>query len=686
MHTHTNRLIHESSPYLLQHAHNPVDWYPWNDEAFEKAKKEDKPVLVSIGYAACHWCHVMERESFEDAEVAAFMNEHFINIKVDREERPDVDHIYMDAVQTMTGGGGWPLNVFLTPQGKPFYGGTYYPPKKLFNRSSWVDVLSAIAEAYTERKEEIEQQAESLTRHLKNSNAIGNQHQGYAFDKKAMDDAFDNIMKSADKQWGGFGRAPKFPQTFTINFLLRYSFITGNQEGLNQAFLSLDKMLQGGIYDQIGGGFARYSTDSEWLAPHFEKMLYDNALLIGSICEAYQITGREHYRQAIEETLRFVERELTHKDGGFFSALDADSEGEEGKFYVWQQEEIESILGADAPVFNAYFNVSKEGNWEGKNILHSSTTMENFATQNGRKLSDLKELIKRSKHKLLEVRNSRIRPLLDDKLLLSWNALMNIAFSKAYGATGKEEYKLTAEKNMMFLLKNFSTGDHFYHTWKNGKAKHPAFLDDYAFLIAALLELAQITADTDWLDKAKSLTRYVIDNFSDDESTLFFYTQKTQTDVLLRKKEVYDSAIPSGNSVMAHNLYRLSIVFDKDDWREKSGFMLSAFGDIATRYPTSFGFWLSLLMETTYTTNEIAITGPDFYERLRDVLATYFPHSIIMSSDIANDFPLLKGKESKDHTLIYLCKNYTCLRPVESLAELKSLVYSNFLRKNTIIV
>ncbi len=686
MHAYTNRLLHESSPYLLQHAHNPVDWYPWHEEAFERAKKEDKPVLVSIGYAACHWCHVMERESFEDPAVAAFMNEHFINIKVDREERPDVDHIYMDAVQAMTGSGGWPLNVFVMPDGKPFYGGTYYPPKKVFNRSSWMDVLQGITEAYKERKGEIEQQAESLTDHLKLSNAIGNSKGGFSFDKKAMDLAFEHIMKSADKHWGGFGRAPKFPQTFTINFLLRYSFITGNQEGLDQALLSLDKMIQGGIYDQIGGGFARYSTDTEWLVPHFEKMLYDNALLVGSICEAYQITGNERYRQVIRETLRFVERELMHKEGGFFSALDADSEGEEGKFYVWQQEEIEQLLGQDASIFNNYFNVLNDGNWERKNILHTNVWLEEFAEQQAINTSDLEKLIERGKQTLLEERNKRIRPLLDDKLLLSWNALMNIAFSKAYAATGEEHYKAIAERNMQFLLANFSSEKTFFHAWKNGKAKHLAFLDDYAFLIHALLELAQVTANYDWLKKAESLTDYVVENFSDFESPLFFYTQKDQTDVLLRKKEVYDSAIPSGNSVMAFNLYRLSIIFDKRAWREKAEDMLSGFGETAVRYPTSFGFWLSLILEITYATNEIAIIGPNFYERLRQVLSAYIPHSIIMSAAAENDFPLLKGKGSKEQTLIYLCKNYACQKPVESVAELKTLLSFNFLRKNTIIV
>lgn len=687
MQAYTNRLIHESSPYLLQHAHNPVDWYPWGTEAFEQAKAEDKPVLVSIGYAACHWCHVMERESFEDPNVAAFMNENFINIKVDREERPDVDHIYMDAVQAMTGSGGWPLNVFVTPDRKPFYGGTYYPPKKVFNRSSWIDVLQAIAEAYRERKGEIEQQADSLTEHLKMSNAIGRQQDGHAFETSAMDDAFENIMKGADKTWGGFGRAPKFPQTFTINFLLRYAYVTGNEQALDQALLSLDKMVQGGIYDQLGGGFARYATDSEWLVPHFEKMLYDNALLVNSLCEAYQISGKERYKEVIDETLGFVERELMHEQGGFFSALDADSEGEEGKYYVWKQEEIENTLGDDASVFTTYFNVLKQGNWEGKNILHTTGSVEQFAGQNSLDISELKQLILRCKDRLLNERQKRPRPLLDDKLILSWNALMNIALSKAYAVTGKEHYKELAEKNMHFLIKQFSEKNNgLFHTWKNGLAKHPAFLDDYAFLIAALIELSQVTANTEWLRKAKDFTEHVLEHFTDSESALFFYTHKTQKDVLLRKKEVYDSAIPSGNSVMAYNLYKLSIIFDNEDWRQKCEAMLSAFSDIAVRYPTSFGMWLMLLLEITYSSYEIAIVGPNFCERLKEVTATYIPHAIIMAGEVEKDFPLLKGKGSKEQTLIYLCKNYACQKPVQTVAELKLLLSFNFLRKNTIIV
>jgi uncharacterized protein YyaL (SSP411 family) len=685
MHSYTNRLIHETSPYLLQHAHNPVDWYSWSTEAFERAKKENKPVLVSIGYSACHWCHVMERESFEDPEVAGFMNQNFINIKVDREERPDVDHIYMDAVQAITGSGGWPLNVFITPEGKPFYGGTYFPPRRAFNRASWIEILQAVSHSYNERKEEIENQANSLTEHLQSTNVFGNDSEKFAFDMKELNLAYENIMKTADKEWGGFGKAPKFPQSFTINFLLRYSWFTGNQEALSQALLSLDKMIQGGIYDQLGGGFARYSTDAEWLAPHFEKMLYDNALLVTSLAEAYQLTKNEKYKEVVEATLDFIEKELMHKEGGFFSALDADSEGEEGKFYVWDYTEIEHLLGEDAAVFMRYFNVRKEGNWEGKNILHTSTTLDEFAQKEELAIEDVRKIIGKGREILLQERNKRIRPSLDDKLLLSWNALMNTAYSKAYAATGNDHYKDVAIKNMGFLITAFSKEkNEFFHSWKNGQAKHPAFLDDYSFLIAALIDLSEITADNQWLHKAKEITIYVIENFSDGESSQFFYTNVSQSDILLRKKEVYDSAIPSGNSVMALNLYRLSIFFDDPLWQQKAVQMVSSFGSMATKYPTSFGVWLSALFQISFGTNEIAIIGSDYLKILKRILTLYLPHSILMAAPKENDFALLKGKTFNGRTLIYLCRNYACQQPVDSVEEFENRISSNFLEKNTI--
>ncbi|HYC41286.1 MAG TPA: thioredoxin domain-containing protein [Chitinophagaceae bacterium] len=676
---HTNRLIHESSPYLLQHAHNPVDWYPWGEEALEKARRENKPVLVSIGYAACHWCHVMERESFEDEETAALMNEHFVNIKIDREERPDLDHIYMDAVQAIAGSGGWPLNVFLTPEGKPFFGGTYFPPRRAFNRTSWKEVLAAVSEAFRDRRHEIDAQAENLTEHLLQANRFGF-HSGGELGKAQVSETFENLMKQADREWGGFGRAPKFPQTFSILFLLRHHAVTGNSEALQQARLSLDKMLQGGIYDQIGGGFARYSTDTEWLVPHFEKMLYDNALLVAVYSEAFQLTRDPEYRRVIVETMEFVNRELTDASGGFYSALDADSEGEEGKFYVWSRREVEELLGADAELFCAFLDITETGNWveghgaAGKNIPRMKKPKPEFAADRKMSVEELDALTRPLIRKLLEAREQRPRPLLDDKVLLGWNALMNIACSKAFAATGEETYRKLALENMQFLLKSFSADRGLQHTWKQGRAKFPAFLDDYAFLISALIHLQEISADATWLQKARELTEFVMDCFSEAESGFFFYTMEGQKDVILRKKEIYDGATPSGNSVMALNLHQLSILFDQPAWRERSEKMLRSLSQVVIRYPTSFGFWACLLQELAWGTDEIAVTGEGARDLLRELLGEYLPHRVIMATEQGEQsFPLLAGKAGGATAQIWLCRNYSCQRPVTGIAGLRAL-------------
>jgi uncharacterized protein YyaL (SSP411 family) len=677
MHPYTNRLINETSPYLLQHAHNPVNWFSWTEEAFEKATKEDKPVLVSIGYAACHWCHVMEKESFESLEVASIMNEHFINIKVDREERPDVDHIYMDAVQAITGSGGWPLNVFLTPDKKPFYGGTYFPPQKVFNRPSWKDVLLSIANSYKNQKEDILEQAQNLTLHLQNSSIIeSSPPNDDIFNASNIDLAFNTIMKTADREWGGFGRAPKFPQTFTISFLLRYFDIKKNKEALDQALLSLDKMIYGGIFDQIGGGFARYSTDTEWLAPHFEKMLYDNALIVSTLSEAYQLTQNDTYKIAIEESLGFVERELLHGSGGFYSALDADSEGEEGKFYVWSYDEVKEILKEDFELFTEYFDITEKGNWEHKNILHVRKSIKEFGEEKNISRQKLELIIQTDKEKLLNQRAKRVRPGLDDKIILGWNALMNIAYSKAYAATSNSHYKAVAERNMQFLLSAYSDATALLkHTWKNGKAKYPAFLDDYAYLIAALIELAQITGTQQYLDKAKTLTDTVIENFGDLTSPMFYYTHKAQADILIRKIELYDGATPSANSTMAYNLYRLSIFFNNNEWRNRSEQMIRSIAGISIKYPTSFGVWLSFLFEILSGTKEIVIVGKDWENYVQKILGIYISHKLVQAAEIPTPgYPLLGNKPETSETRIYLCENYACRNPVNTFQEFVSLL------------
>jgi uncharacterized protein YyaL (SSP411 family) len=675
----TNKLIEETSPYLLQHAHNPVNWFPWSDEALEKARKENKPILVSIGYSACHWCHVMERESFEDEETARIMNEHFVNIKIDREERPDLDHIYMDAVQAMTGSGGWPLNVFLTPETKPFYGGTYFPPKRAFNRPSWQEVLLGVTEAFTQRRNEIDAQSENLTEHLLQSNAFGisSKAEKDVFTKENITEAFENIMKNADKKWGGFGKAPKFPQSFIIQYLLRFFYATGNKEASDQALLSIDKMIDGGIYDQVGGGFARYSTDTEWLVPHFEKMLYDNALLISVISEAYQITNEKRYKEVIEETIQFIQRELMHPEGGFYAALDADSEGEEGKFYVWDHAEVIELLKEDGSIFCDFFDIKAGGNWEEKNILQRKKREKDFCDDNNISLEQLQGIIQKGKNILLQKRNERVRPQTDDKIILGWNALMNIALCKAFAATGNESFKKLAIDNMHFLLSKVSNNNtrNFFHTWKNDIAKQPAFLDDYAFLIQALIQLQEITGDTNYLEKAKLITDHVLENFNDPTTDLFFYTNTNQTDVIVRKKEVYDGAQPSGNAIMADNLYRLGLYFDEGNWKEKSLKMISSLANAIVRYPTSFGGWACILMEITMGTNEIVVISEKPQDILTQVLKEYIPHKIIMSAkEGSNSFPLLSGKEKQQEVALFLCRDYACENPVSSISALIDLI------------
>jgi uncharacterized protein len=680
-----NKLISETSPYLLQHAHNPVHWYPWGEEALQRAKKEDKPILVSIGYAACHWCHVMERESFENEATAAIMNEHFINIKIDREERPDLDHIYMDAVQAMTGAGGWPLNVFLTPDKKPFYGGTYFPPVQAYNRPSWTDVLLSLSDAFDKKREEIETQADNLVQHISQSAQIGQQAgldllipREELFTKAQCDTICENILKQADTTWGGFGRAPKFPQTFTIAYLLRHHHAWHHPEALQQALLSLDKMLQGGLYDQLGGGFARYSTDEKWLAPHFEKMLYDNALLIDVLCDAYQLTRNDVYAQTIKDTLTYISREMTSPEGGFYAALDADSEGVEGKFYTWSKAEIHHILGEQAGPFCEYYDVSEHGNWEEQNILWVPKPLSEFAAEKGYDAAILGAMLKGCREKLLAVRANRIRPGLDDKILLGWNAMMVHACCKAYGALGIEEYRQMAIRNMDFCLASFrqtADGAAFYHTWKNNQAKYPAFLDDYACLISALIALQEITGNTAYLYQARDIATFVTTHFSDENQVLFYYTIEGQDDVIVRKKEIYDGAVPSGNAVMIQNLWYLSVVFDHKQWADRCIGAVSSLSQTVVRYPTSFGVWASQLLQFVKGTPELAVVGKDFREKMQETQKWFIPYRILIGAEKnISDIPLLTDREKENDTLVYLCKDYHCIKPVHYIEEIINLI------------
>jgi hypothetical protein len=673
----SNRLQNESSPYLLQHAHNPVNWYPWGPEALEKAQSENKPILVSIGYSACHWCHVMEKESFENEATAAIMNQHFINIKIDREERPDLDHIYMDAVQTMTGSGGWPLNVFLTPEAKPFYGGTYFPPQRAHNRPSWTEVLLSINQAFSERQHEIISQAENLTAHLLKANQFGQNPADSTedpFHQQNTKAIFQQLMGLADRTEGGFGRPPKFPQTLSIQYLLAYYHFYKDKTALDHACLCLDKMIAGGIYDQIGGGFSRYATDTEWLVPHFEKMLYDNALLITVLSEAYQITQNDSYKRVIHQTMDFISRELQSAEHGFFAALDADSEGEEGRYYVWTKKEIEKLLGNKAAMFCAYYDVSEAGNWEGKNILNTPAAASVFTAKFGLNPIEFDKEMAAACQQLLQQRNQRIRPQLDDKILLGWNALMNTACSKAFTATGEPRYRQQAIDNMEFLLTRFSGQELLMHTYKNGKASYQAFLDDYAFLIQALIQLQEITADSAYLLRAKKLTAAVLEGYAEEESGFFYFTHSAQKDVIIRKREVYDSATPSGNAVMAGNLAYLSVVFDKKDWMNNARKTISTLSNVITRHPVSFGAWACQLLFLTQGIKEIVMTGANFNNLHLAFLLKFMPATVFQASATQHkDFPLLMNKQFPNHPLIYLCQNYACKAPVKTLDELEQL-------------
>lgn len=682
-HLFTNRLINESSPYLLQHAHNPVDWYPWGQEALQKAKDEDKPILVSIGYAACHWCHVMERESFENKETADLMNQYFINIKIDREERPDLDQIYMDAVQAIAGNGGWPLNVFLMPDAKPFYGGTYFPPIRAHNRVSWTELIESIHLAFSSKRQELMNQSENLVQHLLNANNIAQKDQkseSDIFGKDKLNVIAENILANADTEWGGFGNAPKFPQTFAINYLLRHYHFTGDKAAFNQAVLSLNKMMQGGIYDQLGGGFSRYSTDAKWLAPHFEKMLYDNALLLNVYAEAFQLTQNPAYEGIIRHSVNFIKQEFQSEKGGFYSAFDADSEGIEGKYYTWSKAEIDSILNEHSDIFCKVYDISEKGNWEHTNILWLPDNLEMKAEISGIELTKLNHILSVCHARLLAIREERIKPQLDDKILLNWNALMVSALCKCYAALGDPVFLKMAEQNIRFLETELKGPEGiWFHSFKKKGEQHQAFLDDYAALVSAYINLQEVTGDFNYLISAKEVTNRVLLDFTDEDEIFFYYSPVQQKDVIIRKKEVYDGATPSGNSLMAYNLLYLSIIFDNKAWRARAEKMIRSLGNVIIKYPASFGNWaitLQMLLNGIY---EIAIVGHNFPEKLKGFLGGYIPSRVLQSSVRSNsDFPLLKEKNPTDEqTLYYICSDYQCYQPFSELKEVIDLFNSD---------
>ncbi len=658
----TNDLSKETSPYLLQHAHNPVQWKPWSDSLFSTATAADKPILLSIGYAACHWCHVMERESFEDEAVADYMNTHFINIKVDREERPDIDHIYMDALQAMTGSGGWPLNIFLLPNGQPFYGGTYFPPNAMQNRASWMDVLKGVHAAFDSNREKLIEQATHLTAHLLQSNIKA--QQGQASEVIATTEEFQmiaqRILQNADTQWGGFGAAPKFPQTFSIQVLFRNYFHNKDQASIVHAIRSIDKMIQGGIYDHVGGGFSRYSVDAMWQAPHFEKMLYDNALILGTLAEAYQITKKPIYQDVIHATFTFLQRELFNGSGGYYAALDADSEGVEGKFYTWSYDELKEIITPEIfDAFIAYYQVTPNGNWEHTNILWTQNEIEKEwepAWQN-----ELK--------KLFDARAVRVRPALDHKVILGWNAMLIVGFCKMNAATGNHLYKKAAIECMDWLESNLFHADenYFYHSIANGIPKAQAFLDDYANLIQACIQLQEMTGDTSYLFKAKKWMDYVLIHFIDEDGLYFYYTASYQKDVIIRKKESYDGAQPSGNALICSSLFYLGQVFDLTEWRKQAEKMIHSIRPSLLQYPSSFGFWAQSFYQMSTGMIELVGVGPSVYESLPTLNAAFVPNSIRLMSQVQEDsIPLLKGKQILDNQF-FICKNNSCSAPMTSV-------------------
>ncbi|MBY5957586.1 thioredoxin domain-containing protein [Membranicola marinus] len=660
----TNHLIDESSPYLLQHAHNPVDWYPWGDEALEKAQKENKLILVSIGYAACHWCHVMESESFEDAVVAEYMNTHYVCIKVDREERPDIDQIYMSAVQLITGRGGWPLNCVALPDGRPLYGGTYFP------KNRWLSFLQQIVDYVTQQPEKAEGQADHLTAGVRQSDQVVFNSEQDAFSTSQLKTIFDYWEPRLDFEKGGNQGAPKFPLPIGFEYLLHYHDLTGEKKALEAVVVTLDHMARGGIYDQIGGGFARYSTDPIWKVPHFEKMLYDNAQLVSLYSKAYQVTGNKLYEKVVHETLGFIAREMTDSSGGFYSALDADSEGVEGLFYVWDKSEMEEVLGEQAPMILEYYHVTEEGNWEGSNILLAQDDPEGFAEKYGLPLSELESKVHEVNKALLEARSARVRPGLDDKILTSWNAMMLRAYVVASRVFGREDYLETALKNARFIRDQVKREDGgLFRNYKNGKSTINGFLDDYAFVISGFIELYQATFDETWLDEADQLLTYALQHFFDSATGLFYYTSNMDPALVARKMELTDNVIPSSNSEMAKNLYILGQYLYRDEYVEKARQMLhNVLGD-ALRNGPYYANWDILLIWMVRPPYEVAVVGPGFKEILNQWNLHYLPNVFLSGGSSEGTLELLQNKYVAGSTMIYVCQDKVCLKPVTTIKE-----------------
>jgi uncharacterized protein YyaL (SSP411 family) len=681
-HTHTNRLIDETSPYLLQHAHNPVDWYPWGEEALARAHAEDKPIFLSVGYSACHWCHVMEHESFEDPETAALMNELFVNIKVDREERPDLDAIYMDAVQAMTGQGGWPMSVWLTPDGQPFHGGTYFPKEPRYGMPSFQQVVRAVAETYQTQRDRVDGQAQRLTAMLKRTASL-TASDGGELGTDLLLDALQAMRQYFDDEDGGFGTQPKFPQPMTLDFALSQYMRTGDLDALYMAELTLEKMARGGIYDQLGGGFHRYSVDGYWLVPHFEKMLYDNAQLLRTYLHAWQVTQRPLFARVLAETIDYVLREMTSPAGGFYSTQDADSEGHEGKFFVWTPGEIEALLEPHtAAVFETYYGVSERGNFEGKNILNVVRTPENVAERFRVTVAEVEQALASARFKLFQVREQRVKPGRDEKVLTEWNGLMIHALAECGVVLGRTDALQAAEKAADFVLQHISQADgKLLRSYKDGRARLNAYLEDYASFIRGLLALYEATFELRWLGEATRLAQLMFEQFHDAENGGFYQTGIAHEVLVARRKDVVDNAIPSGNSLAAEVLLRLAVLLDKNAYRHEAGRILLMVKDAMVRQPTGFGRMLGALDAYLARSQEVALVGDpadvETQELLAAVRSRYLPHTVVALKRPGQEgfLPLLQGRDLVGgKPAAYVCENYTCKMPVTTGNELRQLL------------
>ncbi|MGB0390056.1 MAG: thioredoxin domain-containing protein [Salibacteraceae bacterium] len=661
----TNHLINETSPYLLQHAHNPVEWYPWGEEALQKAKKENKLLLISVGYAACHWCHVMEHESFENEEVAQIMNAHFICIKVDREERPDIDQIYMNAVQLLTGSGGWPLNCIALPDSRPIYGGTY------FKKTQWIDILQKLADEYRNNPDKVIDYAERLTAGIREIDLVEKNQDNSEFSKDTLDEMVINWQRDFDLIEGGANRSPKFPLPNNFQFLMRYAALNHQDSIDNYVALSLRKMAFGGLYDQIGGGFTRYSTDKYWKVPHFEKMLYDNGQLISLYSEAYTKYRDPNFKAIVNQTIEFCKRELYAGNGVFYSSLDADSEGEEGKFYVWTENEFCEVLGSDSNIMKAYYNIGKMGLWEhGNNILLRNKSNKEIAIENNLSVANLEVVVQRSNSKLLARRNKRIHPGLDDKSLTSWNALMLSGLVDAYVAFGEDSYLEEAKKVGRFITVTQRREDGgLNHNYKNGISNINGFLEDYSHSMEALLKLYQASSDEKWLHETKRLADYTIHNFFDSKSGMFYFTSILDSQLIARKMEITDNVIPSSNASMANALFLLGTIYDNESYLEISNTMLNNMKDQMPTYGSGYSHWGNLMLKKVYPFSEIAVVGSDNKNMMKRINEYYIPNKLILGSKNASKLPLLEGKYMEGESFFYVCYNKACQLPTKDLNQ-----------------